>query len=352
MVSMVGIRRVVRICAVSLHLIANPCNMCALRSRSRPVARSRSRPALGARPYISFYSYDTTQKVVDLLLQFDAIQPTISCDRANCENQCAIKFTPRNGRILATYACKLPCSFTRSVLWGSIFNGSKLKLSQIWHVIIGYIQGFPLLFGNSLDVTITTMSVYNTSLNESVRTILSSPEYAMVGGEGIRVQADETYLIAKQAGNCKAIPSNMPDGTKNAIWVVGGIVEGTNEVWAEVVKNRKKETMEALFRRRVREGSILITDGHPSYPHVARKCGYEHRVVVHKKALVNDEGDHTNQIESFWSYLGAMNKGVNRGSAALFVNKVVFHRRFLSQDQPAALRILLGEAFNGQIGEE
>lgn len=315
---------------------------------------SASRPSLETtNPYISYRSYNTTQKVVGLLIEYGAIPASIKCDRANCNNtECRIKFISRKERVLAKYTCKGSCSFTRALLNGSIFEGTKLSMDQVWHVLVGYIEVHKLKFGRCLEITETTMSLYNTALNQCAKTILNSAPYRMIGGKDVVVQADETYLISGKKGPCGDIPSNAPDNTRNAIWVVGAIAEGTQEVWAEVVPNRKKTTMAALFKRRVREGSILVTDGHPSYPFVARSCNYEHRKVIHKKERVNEDGDHTNQIESFWSFLGSMNKGVTRGNASLFVYRAVFTRRFLAQDQPDGLRLLLSEAFPGQVGDE
>ncbi|KAG0422569.1 hypothetical protein DMUE_6200, partial [Dictyocoela muelleri] len=82
----------------------------------------------------------------------------------------------------------------------------------------------------------------------------------------------------------------------------------------------------------IRVGSVLYSDGHPSYPAVASNLGLEHKVVNHSEGFVNDEGNHTNDIEAFWSHLKAsMRKenGVKRENVDNWLAEYEFKRRYL-----------------------
>ena len=44
----------------------------------------------------------------------------------------------------------------------------------------------------------------------------------------------------------------------------------------------------------------IVSDGWASYNKL-KNLGYDHCVVVHKETFVNEDGHHTNSIESIWS---------------------------------------------------
>jgi transposase-like protein len=71
----------------------------------------------------------------------------------------------------------------------------------------------------------------------------------------------------------------------------------------ELINDRKSSTMLDLFRERVRPGSVIVTDGYPSYPSAVKNFCSEHEVVNHSIGFVNAEGGHTDQIENLWSHL-------------------------------------------------
>ncbi len=209
-----------------------------------------------------------------------------------------------------------------------------------------------------MEISEQTMSNYRQKINRKIKEFLSKPEQALIGGKGYVVQADETMLIsgAKSShlsnlpkGTC---PSSLPDDFPGAIWGVGAIVqeEGNTPLWAEVVPNRKKETMIEVFRRHVKTETFLITDGHPCYPLVAKELGYEHHAVIHKEGVVcKDTGTSTQKIECFWSYLKHkldVQSGTVRAHADLFVSEVIFSKRFLSGEPVDGLTLLIKIIFN------
>lgn len=317
------------------------------RLKSYTISTSMAEPPKRQNWFLSALTSTTTASVVDRLLHFGVITPEYTCDRGHCGKQASIKITKRNGGEKGEYRCT--CGFRRSVLAGSIFEGSKLTYSQLWGAVSIYALRLPGSASELYDFSEETMSRFRQEFDSCARDILEAPRYQMIGGQGVRVQADETMLIGGQKGPCKKIPSLEPDEYPGAIWVVGAVEEGdTRQAWAEVVPDRSAVTMTALFRRHVRVGSILVTDGHRSYPQVAEDMGLQHIAVVHADNIVDEDGNNTNSIESLWSLMGAMNTGVTRDNAALFVSRVIFNKRFLPRKgcKEAGVKLLLSKVFD------
>jgi hypothetical protein len=106
-------------------------------------------------------------------------------------------------------------------------------------------------------------------------------------------------------------------------WIVRAVVEG-NYRELELVPNRQSATLENPFRRCIRQGSICVTDGCPSYHTAVRNFGNNHDVVNHSIGFINEDGAHTNQIENLWSYLKQEYRtrgGVNHTLIELFLNE-------------------------------
>ena len=53
-----------------------------------------------------------------------------------------------------------------------------------------------------------------------------------------------------------------------------------------------------MFDEHVVPGSIIVTDGYPSYPGDVSEFGSCHEVVNHSVGFVNAQGAHINKIES------------------------------------------------------
>ena len=96
----------------------------------------------------------------------------------------------------------------------------------------------------------------------------------------------------------------------------------------EIVPNRQSTTLEDIFTRRVRPGSIIVTDDYPSYPSVITNFGSRHEVVNHSSGFMNADGAHTNQIEDIWSHLKQEYRargGINRGRIILFLKEFIWN---------------------------
>jgi hypothetical protein len=79
-----------------------------------------------------------------------------------------------------------------------------------------------------------------------------------------------------------------------------------------------------VFKKFVNEGSIVKTDGYPTYPNILSKMNCQHIVVNHTLGFKNDNGEHTNTIENLWSCLKndiTRRHGVIRKNLNLFLSE-------------------------------
>src|SRR5579859_206260 len=126
-----------------------------------------------------------------------------------------------------------------------------------------------------------------------------------LGGEnGGAVEVDETFIGGKARNMHREKRRRLSDhvatqgGGGKAI--VLGMLERDGRVRAEVISNRKKQTVEPVLRSHVNADSVLMTDEFNVY----RSMGsdYVHKMVNHLEKYV-DGNVHTNGIENFWSLL-------------------------------------------------
>lgn len=169
----------------------------------------------------------------------------------------------------------------------------------------------------------------------------SNTSYRKIGGQGIRVQVDETVLVR---GRLIRNPSGTHDAIPNSVWLVGGIEETDEKrIFLKIVPNRRIETMSTLLSQEIEAGSILVTDGYPSYPQAANNCNFLHLFVNHNSGFVNRDGDHTNLIENVWSHLKSHLRtvhGVLRADMESFVAEFTFRRHFIKENTPAEINAL------------
>ncbi|KAG0442404.1 hypothetical protein DMUE_0289 [Dictyocoela muelleri] len=149
-------------------------------------------------------------------------------------------------------------------------------------------------------------------------------------------------------------PTKLDDEFKDTIWILGAIDDSENKNFIiKRVENRQKETITKALDGIIGVGSVLFTDGHPSYPGVCDNLGLRHKFVNHSEGFINDDGVHTNNIEGFWAYLkGEMRKqhGIKRKNIDIWLEEFSFRKRFLnnydSESVSEVFTIIIKEIFN------
>ena len=115
-----------------------------------------------------------------------------------------------------------------------------------------------------------------------------------------KVELDESYFGARRK---RGFRGKLKRGRGTQKQPVFGIFLREGEVYTEIVPDAKKETLQAIIRRKVDIRSILYSDGWRGYDGLV-DVGYDrHFRVNHGKNEFALEGEiHINGIESFWSF--------------------------------------------------
>jgi hypothetical protein len=152
----------------------------------------------------------------------------------------------------------------------------------------------------------------------------------LIGGPGVEVEVEVDETVLCRRGIIRN-PTSNEDEVADTVWILG-IVEKYDKSKFFVVRvpDRKIETITRVLESKIGVGSILVSDGHPSYPGVARNLGLTHLVVNHSVGFLNDDGDHTNGIENLWSQMKSImsrQHGVKREDIDLWLEEFIFRKR-------------------------
>jgi len=207
---------------------------------------------------------------------------------AACQREASLRLERK------VYRCKnVSCRKEWSCLKGTFFAKSKLAVHKIlflsYHWLAGTTRDNLCLIGGFAKQTVTD---FFRSLRELVADALDE-EDIVIGGEGIRVELDESKF-----GKRKYNKGHHVEG----VWVFGG-VEHTDErkVFLRVVERRDAQTLRTVILKHVRQGSIVVTDFWRGYLGL-EELGYVHLRVNHSETFVDAEtGACTDSIVGTWA---------------------------------------------------
>jgi transposase-like protein len=143
-----------------------------------------------------------------------------------------------------------------------------------------------------------------------IRLALRNGSIEKIGGSGSEVEVDETFVGGKARNmhpakrlrlhqeRGKMVGAITPFYGKTP--VMGMLDRESRKVRATVVRNTKRDTLQAEILDNVHHGTSVYTDKAVVYDALAEK--YVHEVVDHMKEYVNGRV-HTNGLENFWSLL-------------------------------------------------
>jgi transposase-like protein len=153
-----------------------------------------------------------------------------------------------------------------------------------------------------------------------------------VGGEGVTVEVDETYIGGK-AKRTFGQGDRSPYRNKT---VVVGFAARDGNVITKIVPNVRKETLLPEVKANVAEGSIVHTDELLSYKAIP-SLGFEHETVNHNRGCyVAPTGAHVQTIEGFWSQLKRAINGTHIHVSAKHLPKYLgeFEYRWNMRNEP------------------
>ncbi|KAG0420593.1 hypothetical protein EQH57_0084 [Dictyocoela roeselum] len=246
--------------------------------------------------------------------------------------ECTLKLLKDKSRTHGLfYKCFL-CDKKIGVFSNTVFKGCKIKINIIFRFIYCFVANF-----DQIQSSIITSLDLKTIIELRKKIIMKIKEkkdelFKKIGGENIRVQVDETAICR---GKIIINPSDtLDDDEKNEIqWLIGGIEEkNRNNVFLEIISNRQAPTILDVFRRNLNSGSIIITDGYPSYPSAVKDFKSKHIIVPHTEGFTNKEGDNTNMIENLWSHLKVeykIRRGIMRHRMKDFIYEFYFKKVFI-----------------------
>jgi transposase-like protein len=193
------------------------------------------------------------------------------------------------------------CKKQFSVKVGTIFHDSPLGLDK-WMVamwMLANCRNGVSSYEIARTIGITQKSAWH--MMHRIREVMTDKSSDKLGGNGVPVEIDETFVGAKvknihKSKRIKGL-SYAAGGGKT---IVMGMLERGGKVRAGVITDRKANTMRPALHGNVEEGAHIITDEHSSYPFIS--APYVHEVINHIEGYVRDHV-HTNGIENFWSCL-------------------------------------------------
>jgi transposase-like protein len=223
------------------------------------------------------------------------------------------------------YACRKP--FTVKV--GTIFESSHVPL-HIWlqamHIMCSSKKGFSAnQFSRILGVDLKTGWFIGHRIREAMRDDATA---GPLGGEGVFVEADETFVGGKARNRAYRAPA-----PKKA---VVSLVERKGRVRSHHVPEVNAANLRPILYARIDKASHLRTDESGVYWEVGEKFS-SHRTVVHSQKEYVRGDAHTNSAEGYFSIL-------KRGIYGIYqhVSEEHLHRYLAEFDFRHNNRIALG----------
>lgn len=271
--------------------------------------------------YDSLY-FNSANDLKDFMLENGLLSTAIEC---LCGSSMKLTFYGTIDKLRLIYRChKRPCSRRKSIL------KSHLDFSK-WLRIIYKIMSSHRYLDIMRDYNISKATVWSIKkkIERAYDTYIDNhPVY--LGGPGCIVQVDESCICRRRKFLC---PSSEEDDIKDTVWVIGAVDKiSKSNFFIHQIPNRKINTLSNVLDGKIKVGSVLRSDGHPSYPSVARNLGLIHEKVDHSKGFITSEGVHTNNIESFWSNLKKClrnENGVMRSNIDTWLTSYTFKKRYL-----------------------
>ena len=220
------------------------------------------------------------------------------------------------------YACKKP--FT--VRMGTIFESSHLALHlwlQVIHLMCASKKGISTRqIQRMLDCSMKTAWFLGHRIREAMNTKTLGP----LGGKGVTIEADETF-IGRKAG----MKLNKPLSEKLSVL---SLVERDGHVRSFHVPNVRAETLRAAIAANVSPKSFFMTDENRAYTYIGWNFA-SHQTVNHSEREYVRDDTYTNTVEGYFSILKRGLNGVYQHVSAAHLQRYLheFDFRYTNREK-------------------
>ncbi|KAI5152066.1 hypothetical protein ENBRE01_2543 [Enteropsectra breve] len=237
--------------------------------------------------------FQSIEDSLECFLEWESLIGEITYGKCGCEMKLKVYKENSNERLIYR------CTFNSCRAIKSFFNTNLrfndllfLYYSLFYDLSYAQIQGF-------FQTSDATIAKARKELRRAYSKYISM-DPIILGGIDVIVECDETVISRRRIIRS---PTSTDDSIRDTVWILG-IIDNTNEknFYLTRVPNRTVETISCTLAGKINCLSMFYTDGYPSYPAVACNMGLRHSVVNHPEGFRSITGEHTNNIESFWSH--------------------------------------------------
>jgi len=194
------------------------------------------------------------------------------------------------------------CSQSQGIRHGSWFQQSNLTFQEVLYLTYDIVCRVPAhQIRREYAFSSKTIADWGMFCRETMLVYVEGCS-EKIGGPNKTVEIDESMFGRRKYNRGHPVKGQ---------WVFGGVERESGRTFLVPVPNRTADTLMTIIDAWIEPGTTVISDCWAAYRDLAAR-GYTHRTVNHTISFVNEEGDHTNTIESKWGHVKAYLKSYKR----------------------------------------